>query len=85
MYLENSTDPAKQMEGDLVTAAKDMTPEERIGGFNENTARYGQISHNADELGKTFGKGRRWLVGNSRLGMSCFTIRIDPRGMQKRR
>jgi hypothetical protein len=34
-----------------MTAAKDMTPEEPIDGFNKNMTRGGQISHNADELG----------------------------------
>ena len=38
MYLENSTNLAKQMEGDLMTAAKDITPKERINGFNKNMA-----------------------------------------------
>jgi len=71
----NSTDLVKQIEADLMTAAKDMIPEEPIDGFNKNMARNGQISHNADELGRTLGKGRRWW-GAMRLGMSRFTIRI---------
>ncbi|OCL12092.1 hypothetical protein AOQ84DRAFT_285928 [Glonium stellatum] len=72
MYLENSTDLGKQMEAEFMTAAKDMTPEERIDGFNKNMARDGQLSHNADELGRTLGKGRRWLVGNYEAGDVVF-------------
>ncbi|XTI88464.1 hypothetical protein V2W45_1396388 [Cenococcum geophilum] len=66
MNLENSTDLAKKIEADL------MTPEELTDGFNKNMARDGQISHNADELGRTLGKGRRWLVGNYEAGDVAF-------------
>ena len=55
-----------------MTAAKDMTPEEPIDSFNKNMTRGRQISHNADELGRTLGKGRRWLVGNYGAGNVVF-------------
>lgn len=79
MYLEHSDDIGKDMEADFNARAAHFTPEERINGFNQNMARDGQLSHNADELTKellegSFGaKGRRrWLVGDYKAGDVVF-------------
>ncbi|OCK80634.1 hypothetical protein K432DRAFT_297285 [Lepidopterella palustris CBS 459.81] len=71
MYLENSTSLGKRMEAEFAAAAA-MTPAERINGFNRNMARDGQLSHNADEMGRTVGAGKRWLAGDFEAGDVVF-------------
>ncbi|KAI9821328.1 MAG: hypothetical protein M1827_004064 [Pycnora praestabilis] len=72
-YLENSTELGQQMEADFTERAKDFTPEERIRGFNQNMAKDGQLSHNADEFGRVEAKGRhRWLIADYEAGDVVF-------------
>ncbi|KAK4972543.1 hypothetical protein LTR66_011309 [Elasticomyces elasticus] len=74
MYLEHSDDVGRAMEKDFTERAKDFTPEERISGFNQNMARDGQLSHNAEELGKTLYKDakHRWLIADYEAGDVVF-------------
>ncbi|KAF2171126.1 hypothetical protein M409DRAFT_19097 [Zasmidium cellare ATCC 36951] len=80
MYLENSTDVGKAMEEDFNSRAKELSPEERINGFNVNMARDGQLSHDAVELTSAIQEGvhggermkRRWLVGDYEAGDVVF-------------
>ena len=66
-----------------MTAAKDMTPEEPIDSFSKNMTRGRQISHNADESGRTLGKVAGGWWGIMRPEMSRFTIRIWSTGHAK--
>ena len=80
MYLEHSDDIGKDMEADFLKRSEHFTPEQRISGFNQNMARDGQLSHNAEEITKEIlngsfggkGKKRRWLAGNYEAGDVVF-------------
>ncbi|KAK4501807.1 hypothetical protein PRZ48_007616 [Zasmidium cellare] len=80
MYLENSTDVGMAMEEAFASRAKDLSPEERINGFNVNMAKDGQLSHDAVELTSAIEAGvhggekrkRRWLVGDYEAGDAVF-------------
>lgn len=72
MYLEGSTDTGKKMEKEFREAAKELGPEERVSGFNKNMARDGQLSHDAEELGRRVGGERRWLIADYEAGDVVF-------------
>lgn len=81
MYLEHSDDIGKDMEADFMKRSEDFTPAERISGFNQNMAKDGQLSHNAEELTQTLLDGpfgyrkrekRKWVVGNYEAGDVVF-------------
>lgn len=80
MYLEHSDDIGKDMEADFSARAATFTKEERINGFNQNMARDGQLSHNAEELTEELmegkfgsqGRRRRWLAGDYKAGDVVF-------------
>ncbi|KAI9714488.1 MAG: hypothetical protein M1820_000449 [Bogoriella megaspora] len=73
IYLENSTALGKKMEADFLRRAEHFTPEERINAFNVNMTKDGQLTHDADDFGRTVGEpGMRWLTANFEAGDVVF-------------
>lgn len=74
MYLEHSDDIGRAMEADFMKRAEHFTAEQRISGFNQNMAKDGQLSHNAEELAKTLYQERphKWLVADYEAGDVVF-------------
>ncbi|KAF2239388.1 hypothetical protein EV356DRAFT_439303 [Viridothelium virens] len=73
MYLEGSTALGKKIEAEFWRGSEGMTPEQRIDAFNVNMTRDGQLTHDAEEFGRTKGEGRmRWLTGNFEAGDVVF-------------
>ncbi|KAG0647550.1 hypothetical protein D0Z07_6824 [Hyphodiscus hymeniophilus] len=69
MYMEGSSQLGKEIERDFTERAKDMSPEERLSGFNRNMAEGGQLAQDAAAFGRDEGK---WLTADYEAGDVVF-------------
>jgi len=80
IYLEHSDDIGHEMEEEFKKRNMELSPEERISGFNTNMQRDGQLTHDVENFTKDIEQGvyggktlkRRWLVGNYEAGDVIF-------------
>lgn len=68
-YLADSTALGLAMEADFMARAANFTDTERINAFNMNMMKDGQLSHDMEEMSRTFGQGVAGLGDGERKGM----------------